>query len=146
MVRLVLIAFLISISARAQSIGSSYSTRDGRAGTVVMSCPSQDGSYTALSCNLGKPAVVTYAGPASSAIVTANVAVTVFAAGTVSTGCDVVNTGTAVVYLDFVATALAGSATSIPLQANQSFHCPYPPTGAVTAIAAQPQPFVAVRY
>ena len=88
-------------SAKAQPVSSSYATHDGRAGTVVIACPSQDGSFTADACSLAKNAPVTFAGPGTAAIVTANAAVTVFAAGVVATGCDFVNTGSAVLYLDF---------------------------------------------
>jgi hypothetical protein len=93
-----------------------------------------------------KPSAVTYGGPTAFAVTTANIAVTVFAAGGVATGCDFVNSGSAVLYLDFTTTAVAGSATAIPLQPGQSFHCPYPPAGAVSAVAATPQSFVAIRY
>ena len=139
--------WLLTIScAQAQAIGSSYSTRDGRAGTVVIACPSQDGSYTAQVCTLSRPIAVNYAAPASGAVAIANAAVTVFSAGSVQTGCDIVNTGSATLYVDLTTTAVAGSPTSIPLQPNQAFHCPYPPTNAVTAVAAQAQSFVAIRY
>ena len=131
---------------QAQPVTSSYATRDGRAGTVVIACPSLDGSYTAGACAISKPGAVAYSAPVASAIVTANTAVTVFTAGAVPTGCDFVNTGSAVLYLDFTTTASAGSATSIPLQPGQSFPCPSPPLGAVTAVAAQAQLFVAIRY
>ena len=130
----------------AQSMASSYAGRDGRIGTVVISCPSQDGSYTAGPCPISKPAAVTYSGPSNFMIGTANTAVTVFLAGTVTTGCDFVNTGSGVLYLDLTTTAVAGSATAVPLQPGQSFHCPYPPTGNVSAVAATPQSFVAIRY
>jgi hypothetical protein len=137
---------LFPIVSQAQSISSSYATKDGRAGTVVIACPNQDGSYTAGACSITKPGPVTFTAPSTAAILTANTAVTVFAAGTVSSGCDVVNTGSSALYLDFTTTASAGSPTSIPLQPGQSFHCPFAPTGAVTAVASQPQPFVAIRY
>ena len=125
---------------------SSYATRDGRAGTVVIACPSQDGSYTAGPCAISKPGAVSYFAPINAAISVGNSPVTVFSAGTVPTGCDFVNTGAAILYLDFTSPAVAGSPTSIPLQPGQSFHCPYPPLGNVTAVASQPQPFVAIRY
>ena len=147
----VLLPFLIPAALHAQPatnqpVTSSYATRDGRAGTVVIACPSQDGSFTAGPCSITKPGAVAYSAPAASAVVTANTPVTVFTAGAVPTGCDFVNTGSAVLYVDFTAVAAAGAATSIPLQPGQSFHCPYPPLGAVTAVASQPQPFVAIRY
>lgn len=145
-IAIVVLAAASPASVYAQSLSSSYATRDGRAGTVVIACPSQDGSYTAGPCAITKPGAVAYTAPAATAITVANTAVTVFTAGAVQTGCDFVNTGSAVLYLDFTATASAGSATSIPLQPGQSFHCPYPPLGAVSAVASQPQPFVAVRY
>ena len=138
----------------AQGIGSTYTTRDGRADTVVIACPSADGSYTAIACPTGtgtssggsSSGPVTYQAPVASGVATANVAVTVFPAGSVITGCDVVNSGSGVLYVDLTATAVIGSDTSVPLQPGQSFHCPYPPAGAMSAIAAQPQPFVAIRY
>ena len=148
MQRILLLVFVATLPARphAQQVTSSYATRDGRAGTVVIACPNLDGSYTAGPCSITKPGPVTYTAPALSAVATANTPVTVFAAGSVATGCDFVNTGSSVLYLDLTALASAGSATSLPLQPGQSFHCPYPPLGAVTAVAAQPQSFVAIRY
>jgi hypothetical protein len=140
------LAVFIPLACMAQPVASSYSGRDGRIGTVIIACPSQDGSYTAGPCPISKPPSVAYAAPAASAIVTANTAVTVFAAGTVLTGCDIVNTGSGVLYIDFTATAVIGAATSLPMQPGQSFHCPYPPAGALSAIAAQAQSFVAIRY
>ena len=147
MIRLIFLLLLaLPGIAQAQALGSSYATRDGRASNVVIACPSQDASFTAAPCPANKPGPVAYTGPSATAITVANTAVTIFAAGTVPTGCDFVNTGSAVLYLDFTASALAGSATSIPLQPGQSFHCPYPPLGSVTAVAAQAQAFVAIRY
>ena len=143
---MLILATVLAGAANAQPVTSSYATRDGRAGTVVIACPSQDGSYTAGACAISKPGAVAYSAPVTAAIAVANSPVTVFTAGSVPTGCDFVNTGTATLYLDFTAPASAGSPTSIPLQAGQSFHCPYPPLGTVTAVAAQPQPFVAIRY
>ncbi len=141
-----LLFFLFSSATFAQPVSSSYATQNGRAGTVVIACPSQDGSFTAGPCPMSKPGPVTYSAPAAAAINVANVPVTIFPAGSVATGCDFVNTGSVPLYLDFTTTAAAGAATSIPLQPGQSFHCPYPPTGAVTAVASQAQPFVAIRY
>jgi hypothetical protein len=137
---------LLPAHAFAQSMASSYATQDGRVGTVVIACPSVDGSYTAGPCTMSKPGAVSYTSPAASSITTPNTAVTVFAAGSVATGCDFVNSGSGVLYVDLTTTAVIGSATSIPLQPGQSFHCPYPPAGAVSAIAAQAQSFVAIRY
>lgn len=137
---------LMPVAAVAQPMASSYASRDGRIGTTVIACPSLDGAFTAGPCPIGKPNPVNYAAPASAAIVTANIAVTVFPAGTVSTGCDIVNSGTGVLYLDFTGPAVIGSATALPLQPGQAFHCPFPPTGAVSATAAAAQTFVAIRY
>jgi hypothetical protein len=131
---------------RADPLRSSYSTGDGRAGTVIIACPSQDGSFTASPCAISKPGAVTYMPPSAVSVTAANIPVTIFAAGTIATGCDFVNSGSVTLYLDFTTVASAGSATSIPLQPGQSFHCPYPPLGAVSAVASQPQPFVAIRY
>jgi hypothetical protein len=141
-----LAVLLLPVQAFAQSMASSYATQDGRVGTVVIACPSQDGSYTAGPCPMSKPGAVSYAPPAASSILAPNIAVTVFAAGSVATGCDFINSGSGTLYVDLTTTAVIGSATSIPLQPGQSFHCPYPPTGAVSAIAAQAQSFVAIRY
>ena len=134
------------LTAEGQSIAGSYATSDGRASTVVIACPNPDGSFTAGPCTLARPPSVIFTAPASATIVAANVPVTVFPAGSIATGCDIINTGTMVLYIDLTTKAMAGSATSIPLQPGQAFHCPYPPAGAVTAVAAQQQPFVAVSY
>ena len=143
---LTVVLLLLPVRLCAQSMASSYATEDGRAGTVVIACPSQDGSYTAGPCALSKPGAVSYASPIASSISAPNRAVTVFAAGTVLTGCDFVNSGSGVLYVDLTTVAVIGSATSIPLQPGQSFHCPSPPAGPVSAIAAQAQSFVAIRY
>lgn len=147
MPRLFFVLILLSSSAAAaQSMASSYATRNGHAQTVVIACPSQDGSFTAGPCPMNKPGPVSYGAPGTAAISTPNVAVTVFAAGSVLNGCDFVNTGSSVLYLDLTTTAAAGSPTSIPVQPGQSFHCPYPPVGAVSAVSAQAESFVAIHY
>ena len=143
---LMILAILSPVACAAQSMASSYASRDGRIGTTVIACPSQDGSYTAGPCSFSKPPTVTYGSPTSFSVATANTAVTVFPAGSVATGCDIVNTGAGVLYLDFTTTAVGGSSTALPLQPGQSFHCPYPPSGAVSVVAAAPQNFVAIRY
>ena len=140
------LAFACSAAAAADPIRSSYSTNDGRTSTVVIACPSQDGTFTAAACSLNKTPPLAYGAPVNAAIATANVPIVVFPAGAVPTGCDVVNSGSAILYLDFTTTAVAGSPTSIPLQPGQAFHCPVPPLGAVSAVASQPQSFVAIRY
>ena len=142
----VALLMLIPWKAGAQALASSYATKDGRAATVVMACPSQDSTYTASACTTSKPDAVAYASPVTATIMAPNTPITVFSAGSIVTGCDIVNTGSATLYIDFTMVATAGSATSIPLQSGQAFHCPYPPLGPVSAVAAQPQSFVAVRY
>ena len=144
--RFVVFAALCPTVSLAQPVASSYSSRDGRIGAVVIACPSQDGTYSAGPCPISRPPIVTYAAPAASSVTLANTAVTVFPAGSVLDGCDIVNSGSGVLYIDFTATAVVGSATALPLQPGQAFHCPYPPAGAMTAVAAQPQAFAAVRY
>ena len=147
MVRLFALILLgLPVLAHAQGMRSSYATTDGRADTVVISCPSQDGSFKAGPCLSSPVPPVTYTGPVATAITTANVAVTVFAAGSIVSGCDVVNTGTGTLYLDLTTTAVIGAATAIPLQPGQAYHCPFAPAGPVSAVAAQMQGFVAVRY
>ena len=143
---LIAVLALAPLAALCQPVSSTYATRDGRAATVVIACPTSDGTFTAASCALAKSPAVTFTASSTSAITTGNVAVTVFPSGSVANGCDIVNTGTAILYLDFISTAAAGSATSLPLQSGQSYHCAFAPLNAVTAIAGQPQPFVAVRY
>ncbi len=143
---LVCVAFGLSCAGAAAQVRNSYATQDGRSATVVVTCPSADASFTAVPCTAPPQSPVTYAAPAAAAIVTANVAVTVFAAGAVLHSCDIVNTGTDTLYVDFTTTAVAGSATSIPLQAGQGYHCAFPPVGAVSAVADMAQPFVAVKY
>lgn len=145
-ITLVALLALAPCTGWCQAISSTYATKDGRAATVIIACPTSDGSYTAAACALAKPSTVTFVAPAVAAVATANVAVTVFPSGSVATGCDIVNTGSSVLYLDFTTTAVAGSATSLPLQPGQSFHCPYAPTNALSAVAGQQQSFVAVRY
>ncbi len=88
-------------------------------------------------------------GPAASQIASANVAVTVFPAGSVVNVADVINPATAIepLYVDFVNAAAAGSATSIPLQPGQSYRISCPLASAVTAVAATAgHGFVAVSY
>ena len=91
----------------------------------------------------------TPAAPLAAQIATANVAVTVFAAGTILHVADIINPTTASepLYLDLVATAVAGSATSIPLLPGQAYRVSLPITTPVTAVAATAgHAFVAVSY
>lgn len=87
--------------------------------------------------------------PLASKVVTANVAVTVFAAGSIVNVADIVNPSTASepLYLDVVAPATAGSATSVPLLPGQAYRVSTPITTAVTVVAATAgHGFVAVSY
>ncbi len=143
---LIIAAALLPFAAAAQPVASSYTTRDGRAATVVITCPSSDGSYTAAACSLAKNGPTTYAAANATAIATANTAVTIFTAGSIASGCDIINTAAAPLFIDFTTTAVIGAATAIPLQPGQSYHCAFPPAGAVSAVAAQPQAFAALRY
>ena len=119
--------------------------------SVVLGCLASDG-LTPVICNSGsasfsKPGSVTYAAANAPAIATANVAVTLFTAGSVSTSCDIMNpVGNDTLYVDFTATAVAGSSTAMPIPAGGNYHCPFPPLGAVSAVADKPQTIVAVRY
>jgi hypothetical protein len=75
--------------------------------------------------------------------------VTVFAAGVIVNGADIINppTATETLYIDFFGTAAAGASTSIPLTAGQGYHIAGPLATAVTAVAAtSSHAFVAVRY
>ena len=89
---------------------------------------------------------VIYRAADDATIVTSGTAITVFAGNEVNAGCLIVNTLPMTLYVDLVTTAAAGSTTSIPVAAGASFACPYPPRGAVSAVAAMPGSFVAVRY
>lgn len=91
----------------------------------------------------------TPAGALASQVCTANVPVTVFAAGSIVNVADIMNppTQTEPLYVDIVAPASAGSATSIPLLPGQAYRISAPVNTAVTAVAATPgHCFVAVTY
>ena len=95
------------------------------------------------------PLASTPTGPVASQVATANVAVTVFAGGSIVNVADLINPSTAnePLYIDFVATAVAGSATSIPLQPGQAYRISGPLNTAVTAVAATAgHAFVALKY
>ncbi len=89
---------------------------------------------------------VNYVAADAAAIVTANVAVTLFNAAEIQSGCDIINPGPATLYVDFTTVAVAGASTAIPIAAGGAYHCPYPPLGAISAVAASAQTIVAVRY
>lgn len=87
--------------------------------------------------------------PLASSIATAGTAVTVFAADAIATVADIVNppAATEPLYIDFVATAAIGSATSIPLSPGQAYRISSPLSTAVTAVAATAgHSFVAVTF
>jgi hypothetical protein len=95
------------------------------------------------------PLPSTPSGPMKAQIATGNVAVTVFAAGSIVNVADIINPEGAgePLYIDFVTTAVAGSATSIPLLPGQAYRISCPLTSAVTAVAATAgHGFVAVSY
>jgi hypothetical protein len=91
----------------------------------------------------------TPAAPVASQVAEANKAVTVFDAGTIVNVADILNPPSASepLYVDLVADASAGSATSIPLQPGQGYRVSAPITTAVSVVAATAgHAFVAVRY
>ena len=96
-----------------------------------------------------RPGISTPAGPLASTIATGGVAVTVFAAGSMTNVIDIINppSATETLYVDIVATALAGAPTSIPLVPGQAYRVSGPISTAVTAVAATAgHAFVAVSY
>lgn len=89
------------------------------------------------------------AGPLAAQIATANVPVTVFAAGSVVNVADILNppAQTEPLYVDIVSPAAAGAPTSIPLQPGQAYRVSAPISTAVTAVAATAgHSFIAVTY
>ena len=96
-----------------------------------------------------RPGISTPSGPLAGTIATGGVAVTLFAAGTMSNVIDIINPPGAAepLFVDFVATALAGAATSIPLVPGQWYRISGPISTAITAVAATAgHAFVAVSY
>lgn len=88
-------------------------------------------------------------GPLHSVTTAANIPITVFPASGIVNVADIVNPSTAseLLYVDFVAPAASGSATSIPLAAGQSYRISGPVGTPVTAVAATSgHAFVAVSY
>ena len=88
-------------------------------------------------------------GPLASQIATANVPVTVFAACSIVNVADIINPSAAIepLYIDVVAPAVAGSATSVPLLPGQAYRVSSPLRTPVTAVAATAgHSFVAVSY
>ena len=98
---------------------------------------------------MDRPLPSTPVGPLAWQIATANVPVTVFAAGSIVNVADIVNPSTATepLYVDIVGPAVAGSATSIPLLPGQAYRVSTPIVTAVSAFAATAgHSFVALRY
>ena len=97
----------------------------------------------------GQFAFATPVAPVNSTVTSGGVAVVVFAAATIPHVADIVNpvTASSVLYVDVLNVASAGTATSIPLQAGQSYRVSQPLSTAVTAVAADGgHAFVAVAY
>ena len=95
------------------------------------------------------PLPTTPSGPLASQIATANVPVTVFAAGSIINVADIMNppSQTEPLYVDVAAPAAAGAATSIPLLPGQAYRISTPVSTAVTVVAATAgHSFVAVSY
>ena len=105
------------------------------------------GSQTPMRATPPMPS--TPAGPLASQIATANVPVTVFAPGSIVNVADIMNptTQNEPLYVDIVAPAAAGAATSIPLLPGQAYRISAPLCTAVTAVAATAgHSFIAVTY
>ena len=95
------------------------------------------------------PLPCTPTGPLVSQVATANTPVTVFAPGTINHVADVINPVTAAepLYIDIVAPAAIGSATSVPLLPGQAYRVSGPISTAVSAVAATGgHAFVALKY
>ena len=89
------------------------------------------------------------AAPSTHTITTGGTAVTVFPAGSIANGADIINpaSATEILYIDFVTNAVAGSATSIPIAVGATYRLPWPITSELTAVSATTgHAFVAVRY
>ena len=108
-----------------------------------------NGSGTNSPVQADPPLATTPTGPLAAQVATANVPVTVFAAGSIVHVADIINPATASepLYLDIVAPAVIGSATSIPLLPGQAYRVSTPITTAVSAVAATAgHSFIAVMY
>ena len=95
------------------------------------------------------PSPATPIAPLNGQIIAANTAVTVFAAGSFVNVADIINpiNASETLYVDVVATAVAGAVTSIPLAPGQAYRISCPITTAVTAVAATAgHSFIAVGY
>jgi hypothetical protein len=105
------------------------------------------GSQTPMRATPAQPGAPT--GPLVSRVATANVPVTVFAGGSIVNVADIINppTATEPLYVDVVAPAAAGSATSVPLLPGQAYRVSSPLCTPVSAVAATAgHAFVAVSY
>lgn len=88
-------------------------------------------------------------GPLVSQVAQANIPVTVFAACSIVSVADIINptSATEPLYVDVVGPALAGSATSVPLQPGQAYRVSSPICTPLTVVAATAgHSFVAVSY
>jgi hypothetical protein len=107
------------------------------------------GAGTQVPMRFTPPVASVPTAPLAAQIATANVAVTVFAAGTIVNIADIINppTATEPLYVDLVGPALAGAATSVPLLPGQAYRVSAPISTPVTAVAASAgHAFVAVSY
>ena len=87
--------------------------------------------------------------PLVSSIATGGTAVTVFGLGTISRWADIINpsSATETLYIDIYHTAVAGSATSIPIQPGGASRISGPIPTVVSAVAATTgHTFVAIAY
>ena len=87
--------------------------------------------------------------PAVSVVTSANVPVTVFPAGSIMNGGDIVNPSNApaTLYVDVCAPASVGAVTSLPLLPGQPFHLPGPFASDVTVVSTVAgHSFNAVKY
>ena len=87
--------------------------------------------------------------PLVGTVATGGTAVTVFTTGTIFRWADIINppTATETLYIDIVNTAVAGSATSIPLLPGIGYRVSGPINNPVSVVAAtNGHAFVAVRY
>jgi hypothetical protein len=105
------------------------------------------GSQTPVRSTPALPGAPT--GPLTSQVATANVPVTVFAGCSIVNVADIINppTATEPLYVDVVAPAEAGSATSVPLLPGQAYRVSSPLCTPITVVAATAgHAFVAVSY
>ncbi len=115
----------------------------------LMSLNSLTGAGSDIPIRPTPPCAVIPIAPLTGQIAAANTAVTVFAAGSFANVADIINPANAseTLYVDVVAPAVAGAATSIPLAPGQAYRVSCPIATAVTAVAATAgHSFIAVGY